>query len=57
MSRQAKKQLEGKHAKRQTIKKSQTGANKHVIKQKRVSLEDKCRFGLGVHSSMRLEYR
>ena len=36
-SRQAKKQLDGKHAKGQAIKKSQTRAKKHVIKQKKVS--------------------
>jgi len=35
--RQTKKQVEGKHAKRQDIKRSQMGANKHVIKQKEVS--------------------
>ena len=33
-NRQAKKQIEGKHAKRQARKRCQTGANKHVIKQK-----------------------
>ena len=31
-------------------------ADKHVIKQKGVSQEDKCRFGLSVHSSIGLEY-
>ena len=50
------KHIEGQHAKRQAIKTCQTGANKHVIKQNRVSLEDKCRFGSNVHSSIRLKY-
>ena len=31
-------------------------ANKQVIKQKRVSLKDKCRFGSNVQSSIGLEY-
>ena len=32
-------------------------ANKHVIQQKRVSKEDKRRFGSSVYSSIGLEYR
>ena len=36
-NRQAKKQIEGKHAKKQASKRCQTGANKHVIKQNGVS--------------------
>ena len=64
-SRQAKKQIEGRHTKRHASKRCQTGANnhvkhmkganKHVIKQNEVSQEDKCRFGLSVHSSIGLE--
>ena len=41
---------------RERARETKMGGKKHVIKQKRVSKKDKCRFGLGIYSSMRLQY-